>query len=131
MLVQPKVTYQARIFRVKQLIKGLSYEIHVETISLSTKLFGQTRTKNISSRNSIMIISHLSLNSHFFIKPQRHTFDNTFLSFGLIWKVPRCVVGINYRYLLVELVPLFTTCGLSILEICNVAILGKLHRNFC
>ena len=47
----------------KQLRVRLGFEIHVETIAISTNLLGHTHRETISTRNSIAIINHLSLNS--------------------------------------------------------------------
>ena len=47
----------------KQLSVRLGYEIHVETISISTHLLDQTHRETISTRNSIAIIIHISLNA--------------------------------------------------------------------
>ena len=41
----------------------ISFEIHVETISISINFLGYTHRETISTRNSIAIINHLSLNS--------------------------------------------------------------------
>ena len=46
----------------KQLRVRLGFEIHVETISISTD-FLATHTETISTRNNIAIINHLSLNA--------------------------------------------------------------------
>ena len=47
----------------KQLRVRLGFEIHVETIAISTNLLGHTHTETISTRNSSAIINNLSLNS--------------------------------------------------------------------
>ena len=47
----------------KQLSVRLGYEIHVETISISTHLLGHTHRETISTWNSIAIIIHISLNA--------------------------------------------------------------------
>ena len=86
MLVQPGLAYQACIFSCKivklctevslltkswgkQLRVRLGSQIHVENISISTDFLGHIHRQTISTRNSIAIINHLSLNtSIFFIK---------------------------------------------------------------
>ena len=53
----------------KQLCVLLGYGIHAETISISTESLGLTLRENISTKNSIAIFNHLSLDtSIFFIK---------------------------------------------------------------
>ena len=47
----------------KQLSVRLGYEIHVETISISTDFSGNTHSETISTRNNIEIINHRSLNA--------------------------------------------------------------------
>ena len=42
---------------------ALVFEIHVETIAISINLLRHTHRETISTRNSITIINHLSLNS--------------------------------------------------------------------
>ena len=46
-----------------QLRVHLSFEIHVETISISTDFLGHTHKETISTWNNITIINHLSLNA--------------------------------------------------------------------
>ena len=47
----------------KRLRVRLGFEIHVETISISINFLGHIHRETISTRNSIAIINHLSLNS--------------------------------------------------------------------
>ena len=69
--------------------------------------FWATHTQNLFLHG----IAMRSLNtSNFSWKPLRPTFVYTFLSFGVISKVPRCAIGTKYQCLLLELVSLLTTC---------------------
>ena len=47
----------------KKLCVRLSYEIHVETISISTDSLGHTHRETISTQKNITIINHLSLSA--------------------------------------------------------------------
>ena len=47
----------------KQLRVRLGYEIHVETIAISTDSLAHTHRETISTRNSIAIINHILLNA--------------------------------------------------------------------
>ena len=47
----------------KQLRVRLGFKIHMETISISINFLGHIHRETISTRNSIAIINHLSLNS--------------------------------------------------------------------
>ena len=99
----------------KQLRILLSYEIHVETISISTDISGHIHTETISTWNNIAIINHLSLNAldcFIIVAKACHC-----LYVSILWndlESSRMCLWNKYRYLLLELVPMFTTP-----EICN------------
>ena len=52
-----------KLKKKKKLRARLGYEIHVETIAISTDSLGNTYRETISTRNSIAIINHFLLNS--------------------------------------------------------------------
>ena len=56
-------TFDDKRLGKKQLRVRLGYEIHVETIAISTDSLGHTHRETISTRNSIAIINHFLLNA--------------------------------------------------------------------
>ena len=101
----------------KQLRVLLGYEIHVETILISTDFLGHTHTETISTWNNNAIINHLShndLNCFIFA-----TKAYLCLCVSILWsdleRVPVCAFGTKYRYLLLELVQMFT---IRVLNLC-------------
>ena len=82
----------------------------METISISTNFLGRTHRETISTRNNIAIFNHLSLNALncFIIATKTYIC----LYVAVLWsdrKSSQMCLWNKYRYLLLELVPMFTT----------------------
>ena len=82
----------------------------METIAIPTDSLGHTHRETISTRNNIAIINHFVLNALNYFIIATKTYLCLYVS--ILWsdlESSRICLGTKYRYLLLELVAMFTT----------------------